>query len=160
MPFGVGTRICGGQNLAQIVLRVALATFVANFDISVNRQETNEKTMQIKDAFVRKQFLHQLPSSLNARVTGHSPCNEGVQAYFHSQEDLSRSCLSSSLFSVLWTLPYTPLIPRSFCVVTLLAFNSSVFAVLFAFCCRRVFVHAIVSYAFVHMAGAPHPAHS
>ena len=30
MPFGVGTRICGGQNLAQIVLRVALAAFVAN----------------------------------------------------------------------------------------------------------------------------------
>ena len=53
MPFGVGTRICGGQNLAQIVLRVALTAFIANFDISANRMETNEKTMEIKDAFVR-----------------------------------------------------------------------------------------------------------
>ncbi|KAH9939286.1 cytochrome P450 [Epithele typhae] len=52
MPFGIGNRVCGGQNLAQIVLRVALAAVVANFDISANREETNEKTMQIKDAFV------------------------------------------------------------------------------------------------------------
>ena len=53
MPFGVGTRVCGGQNLAQIVLRVMLAALVVNFDISANRQETNDRTMEIKDAFVR-----------------------------------------------------------------------------------------------------------
>ncbi|KAI0750628.1 cytochrome P450 [Daedaleopsis nitida] len=52
MPFGVGSRMCGGQNLAQIVLRVAIAAIASNFEISVNRSETNERTMQIKDAFV------------------------------------------------------------------------------------------------------------
>ncbi|TBU45170.1 cytochrome P450 [Dichomitus squalens] len=52
MPFGVGSRVCGGQNLAQIVLRVAVAAIACNFDISANSSETNEHTMQIKDAFV------------------------------------------------------------------------------------------------------------
>ena len=52
ISFGVGTRMCGGQNLAQIVLRAALAAIVSNFDISANRDETNERTMEIKDAFV------------------------------------------------------------------------------------------------------------
>ncbi|KAI0658588.1 cytochrome P450 [Cubamyces menziesii] len=52
MPFGVGTRVCGGQNLAHMVLRIAIATLVVNFDVSANLAETNEKTMEIKDAFV------------------------------------------------------------------------------------------------------------
>ena len=58
MPFGVGTRTCGGQNLAQIVLRVVLASLIANFDVSADRRETNESTMEIKDAFVRSSLLH------------------------------------------------------------------------------------------------------
>ncbi len=52
MPFGIGSRICGGQNLAQIVLRVSIAAMACNFDVSANSSETNERTMQIKDAFV------------------------------------------------------------------------------------------------------------
>lgn len=52
MPFGVGTRQCGGQNLAHITVRAAIAAIVSNFEISANRTETNEGTMQIKDAFV------------------------------------------------------------------------------------------------------------
>ena len=57
ISFGVGTRMCGGQNLAQIVLRAALAAIVSNFDISANRDETNERTMEIKDAFVSQIFV-------------------------------------------------------------------------------------------------------
>ncbi|CDO75198.1 hypothetical protein BN946_scf184794.g5 [Trametes cinnabarina] len=52
MPFGIGSRVCGGQNLAQITLRVAIATIAVNFNITANVAETNEQTMAIKDAFV------------------------------------------------------------------------------------------------------------
>ncbi|OJT09013.1 hypothetical protein TRAPUB_38 [Trametes pubescens] len=52
MPFGIGTRVCGGQNLAHIVLRVAIASMAVNFDITANLTETNEQSMEIKDAFV------------------------------------------------------------------------------------------------------------
>lgn len=52
MPFGVGNRQCGGQNLAHITVRAAMAAVVSNFEISANLEETNERTMQIKDAFV------------------------------------------------------------------------------------------------------------
>lgn len=51
MPFGVGTRMCGGQNLAQIMIRVVLTSVVRNFNI-VAPPETNEKSMDIRDAFV------------------------------------------------------------------------------------------------------------
>ncbi|KAL1747456.1 cytochrome P450 [Schizophyllum fasciatum] len=50
-PFGFGTRICGGQNLAQIMLRIGLASIVRNFTIEVP-PETTEKSMAICDAFV------------------------------------------------------------------------------------------------------------
>jgi len=51
MPFGTGTRVCGGQNLAQMMLRIAVATVVRNFDV-VAPVETNERSMEIKDSFV------------------------------------------------------------------------------------------------------------
>lgn len=52
IPFGAGPRVCGGQNLAQIVLRIAIATILSNFDIVARAAETNERTMEIRDAFV------------------------------------------------------------------------------------------------------------
>ncbi len=52
MPFGTGSRICGGQNLAQIMIKVVLAAFVKSFDV-VAPTETNERSMEIKDSFVR-----------------------------------------------------------------------------------------------------------
>ncbi|KAL0950331.1 hypothetical protein HGRIS_010302 [Hohenbuehelia grisea] len=51
MPFGTGTRVCGGQNLAQIMLRVVVAAVARNFDV-VAPSETNERTMEMKDSFV------------------------------------------------------------------------------------------------------------
>ncbi|KAI0828054.1 cytochrome P450 [Trametes gibbosa] len=52
MPYGIGTRICGGRNLAQMVLRIAVAAIAANFGIAANLAETNERSMKIKEAFV------------------------------------------------------------------------------------------------------------
>ena len=64
IPFGVGSRVCGGQNLAQIVLRVAVSAIACSFDISANSAETNERTMQIKDAFVSWQVATVEPTLL------------------------------------------------------------------------------------------------
>ncbi|KAL1659631.1 cytochrome P450 [Schizophyllum commune] len=50
-PFGFGMRICGGQNLAQIMLRIGVAVIARNFRIEVP-PETTEKSMAIRDAFV------------------------------------------------------------------------------------------------------------
>ena len=55
-PFGFGTRVCAGQHLAQIMMRMGLAAIVRNFDIEVP-PETTEKSMAICDAFVRRASL-------------------------------------------------------------------------------------------------------
>ncbi|OCH89992.1 cytochrome P450 [Obba rivulosa] len=52
MPFGFGSRVCGGQNLAQMVMRVVVAGISSNFDISSRAAETNERSMEMRDAFV------------------------------------------------------------------------------------------------------------
>jgi cytochrome P450 len=57
MPFGIGSRMCGGQNLAQIMLRVTVASFARNFDVSAP-PETHERSMDIKDTFVRHPTLY------------------------------------------------------------------------------------------------------
>ncbi|KAF9226991.1 cytochrome P450 [Gyrodon lividus] len=51
MPFGTGSRMCGGMNLAHMMLRTTVAAVVRNFNI-VAPPETNERSMEIKDAFV------------------------------------------------------------------------------------------------------------
>ncbi|KAF9237757.1 cytochrome P450 [Melanogaster broomeanus] len=51
MPFGIGSRMCGGMNLAHMMLRMTVAAVARNFDI-VAPPETNERSMEIKDAFV------------------------------------------------------------------------------------------------------------
>ncbi|TCD70297.1 hypothetical protein EIP91_003926 [Steccherinum ochraceum] len=63
MPFGAGPRICGGQGLAQVVLKIVVATMVRNFDIKANPSETNERTMAIKDAFIT------LPAALECKLS-------------------------------------------------------------------------------------------
>jgi cytochrome P450 len=52
IAFGVGTRVCGGQNLAHIVLRMVIAVIVRNFHISTKQDETSDRSMEIRDAFV------------------------------------------------------------------------------------------------------------
>jgi len=55
MPFGTGSRVCGGQNLAQMVLRIAIAAIATNFDV-VSPPETTETSMEMRDSFVRYPF--------------------------------------------------------------------------------------------------------
>lgn len=45
-----------GQNLAQVMLRVVVASIVRNFDI-VAAAQTTEKTMEMKDSFVSLLFF-------------------------------------------------------------------------------------------------------
>ena len=59
MPFGAGGRLCGGQNLAHLTLRVVIATVVRNFDI-VSPPETNDASMSTKDAFVSQLCRNQI----------------------------------------------------------------------------------------------------
>lgn len=61
MPFGAGTRLCGGQNLAQMVVRIVVASVVRNFNI-VAPPETNDSSMDMRDAFVRFVALLIIPS--------------------------------------------------------------------------------------------------
>ena len=86
MPFGVGTRVCGGQNLAHITLRAAIAAIVSNFEVSANRNETNERTMVIKDAFVSARRFSSLPHAHSR--TGHSPRHEGMQTHLYASQVL------------------------------------------------------------------------
>ncbi|KAG8898859.1 hypothetical protein FRC00_002246 [Tulasnella sp. 408] len=51
MPFGTGGRICGGMNLAQYMLRIALVSIIRNFDIVVP-PETTAESMACRFAFV------------------------------------------------------------------------------------------------------------
>ncbi|GLB34339.1 putative cytochrome P450 [Lyophyllum shimeji] len=51
IPFGTGSRVCGGQNLAQAMMKIVVASMVRNFDI-VAPAETNERSMNIMDSFV------------------------------------------------------------------------------------------------------------
>lgn len=51
IPFGIGARVCGGQNLAMNMLRIIIASIARNFDIRAPAH-TNEKTMYICEAFV------------------------------------------------------------------------------------------------------------
>ncbi|TEB32169.1 cytochrome P450 11B1 [Coprinellus micaceus] len=51
IAFGIGVRVCGGQNLAQVIMRIVLATICRNFTIAAS-SDTNEKSMEIRDSFV------------------------------------------------------------------------------------------------------------
>ncbi|THU97234.1 cytochrome P450 [Dendrothele bispora CBS 962.96] len=51
MPFGTGSRICGGQNVAQMMMKIVIAAVVRNFEVTA-ASETDEKSMEIKDSFV------------------------------------------------------------------------------------------------------------
>ncbi|KAH7099672.1 cytochrome P450 [Auriculariales sp. MPI-PUGE-AT-0066] len=50
-PFGLGTRVCAGQVLATLILRIVFAVLVRNFD-PVSPPQTNEESMKFSFAFV------------------------------------------------------------------------------------------------------------
>ena len=80
MPFGLGSRVCVGQSLAMIVLRIALATIVRNFDV-VAPPETNKKSMAIIDSFVSVLFAFFFLGCWSQRLwdSGYPSCRHGVQ---------------------------------------------------------------------------------
>ncbi|KAJ7448227.1 cytochrome P450 [Mycena galericulata] len=51
MPFGTGSRICGGMNLAHIIMRVVLVAVLRNFNVEA-APGTDEKSMDMRDSFV------------------------------------------------------------------------------------------------------------
>lgn len=86
MPFGTGIRICGGMAFALqgelwVLLgvscgspyglsdiRIALATFARNFDVTAPLDETNDRTMEIRDAFVTFPAAMRCKLKFHARV--------------------------------------------------------------------------------------------
>ncbi|KZV73896.1 cytochrome P450 [Peniophora sp. CONT] len=66
MPFGSGTRLCAGQHFAMQTARIAIATFARNFDIMAPLAETNDRTMEPRDAFVM------FPAAMRCKLTFHS----------------------------------------------------------------------------------------
>ncbi|TFY70614.1 hypothetical protein EVG20_g2381 [Dentipellis fragilis] len=51
MPWGLGTRVCTGMTLAQIVLRLVVVAVVRNFEVRAPG-ETTEGSMEMRDSFV------------------------------------------------------------------------------------------------------------
>ncbi|KAG6830124.1 hypothetical protein H0H87_009094 [Tephrocybe sp. NHM501043] len=51
IPFGTGSRVCGGQSFAQTIMKIVVAAMVRNFDV-IAPPETNERSMTVKDSFV------------------------------------------------------------------------------------------------------------
>ena len=93
MPFGTGSRVCGGQNLAQVMLRIAVTSFARNFDVSAP-PETHERSMDIKDSFVRHFALRKHLSLIDfsrssfqlrwsANFSSHRVDNECDTSYTH-----------------------------------------------------------------------------
>lgn len=79
MPFGVGSRICGGQNLAQLVLRIVVAVVVRSFEVRADIKETNERSMEIKDAFVSSlDDANTILFPVLRSAVGVVPCREGM----------------------------------------------------------------------------------
>jgi len=67
MPFGVGSRICGGQNLAQLVMRMAVAAVARNLNVAADVAQTNERSMEMRDAFVLFPAAKECKLIFNAR---------------------------------------------------------------------------------------------
>jgi cytochrome P450 len=76
MPFGTGSRVCGGQNLAGMMLKICVAAVARNFDVEAP-METNERSMEMRDSFVRRSPILIFGYFL-IPCTGHLSCFDGV----------------------------------------------------------------------------------
>lgn len=110
MPFGTGSRVCGGQNLAQMALRIAIAAIARNFDI-ISPPETTEASMEMRDSFVCYPFRTShssetvdvvVPGYISS-VNGLSPDLQPTQDSLNSQ--IGTACFSTFLFLRLLFLP-------------------------------------------------------
>ncbi|KAF7303415.1 hypothetical protein MIND_00570000 [Mycena indigotica] len=64
MPFGTGSRMCGGLNLTHLALRIILVAVLRNFDIEA-AAGTDEKSMNMRDSFVM------FPASMECKLIFH-----------------------------------------------------------------------------------------
>ena len=101
MPFGTGSRVCGGQNLAQMVLKIAIAAIARNFDIT-SPPETTEMSMEMRDSFVCHPFLTlHLPDTIDAVYPGYLSGINGLSSDLQPAQELMNSpdlhCLLSHL---------------------------------------------------------------
>ncbi|KZV73892.1 cytochrome P450 [Peniophora sp. CONT] len=65
MPFGWGIRTCIGQHFAMQTARIAIATLARNFNVTAPLAETNDRTMEPRDAFVL------FPAAMRCKLTFH-----------------------------------------------------------------------------------------
>lgn len=86
-PFGTGPRQCGGQNMAQIVIRIVIASIVRNFDVIASR-ETTEESMEICDSFVREKSTMIFRPRLKVLHAGYFPESHAVCVIFRSARAL------------------------------------------------------------------------
>lgn len=56
MPFGTGSRVCGGQVLAGVMMKIVLVALLRNFEFEA-AEGTDEGSMGIRDSFVCLSFL-------------------------------------------------------------------------------------------------------
>ncbi|KAJ7450853.1 cytochrome P450 [Mycena latifolia] len=64
MPFGTGSRICGGMNLAHIIMRAVLVAVLRNFEVEA-AEGTDEKSMDMRDSFVM------FPAAMECKLVFH-----------------------------------------------------------------------------------------
>ncbi|KIK52695.1 hypothetical protein GYMLUDRAFT_265313 [Collybiopsis luxurians FD-317 M1] len=106
MPFGTGSRVCGDQNLAQIMLKIMVAAMARDFEI-VTPVETNEKSMKIKDSF---------SANLHSTLV---PCTRldvvllfwvtSVRC-FHSKSKSFMHSIAIAIYSTCYLICYVPLL--------------------------------------------------
>ena len=97
MPFGTGSRVCGGQNLAQMVLRIAIAAIARNFDIT-SPPETTETSMEMRDSFVCHPFLtSHLSDTTDTVYPGYLSSINGLSSGFQPAQELMNSPIHTAL---------------------------------------------------------------
>ncbi|KZP09980.1 cytochrome P450 [Athelia psychrophila] len=67
MPFGTGSRICGGHALAMMMMRTTVAAIARNFEI-VAAEGTDEKSMEPRDSFVMFPAAQECKLSFRPRI--------------------------------------------------------------------------------------------
>lgn len=101
MPFGLGTRVCAGRNLAQMGLRIVVAALVRNFDVAADVKETNEESMRMREAFVSA-ILVTASRIHESESAEYVPRFKGVQADLQPPGILTCTVCSSNQC---WTTP-------------------------------------------------------
>jgi len=85
MPFGTGSRVCGGQNLAQMALRIAIAAIARNFNV-VSPPETTGKSMEMRDSFVYFPFYTYLRRSVTSCIQVIFPASMACRLIFNPRK--------------------------------------------------------------------------